>query len=59
MKTGIISKIIEVISKASGIEISQDAIDRSFLELGLDSLILTQLAILCKKNLIYPLRLGS
>lgn len=55
MKTGVIGKIIEVISKASGIEVGLDAIDRSFLELGLDSLILTQLAILCKKEFDLPI----
>lgn len=46
----LIAKIKEVLERASGIDISQVALDKSFIEIGLDSLALTQVAILLKKH---------
>ncbi len=46
----ILQKISEIIENASGIELEAQEYDRSFLELGLDSLILTQIALTCKRE---------
>jgi len=46
----ILDKISEIISKISGIEIESGETEYSFLELGLDSLVLTQMATTCKKE---------
>lgn len=49
-RESLITKIKEVIERASGIEVSQVAMDKSFIEIGLDSLALTQVALLLKKR---------
>jgi acyl transferase domain-containing protein len=46
----ILQKVSEIISKTSGIELEDEDTSYSFLELGLDSLILTQLASTCKNE---------
>ena len=51
MRTNVLlQKIAEIVTNASGLELAAAAADRSFLELGLDSLILTQVALTCKKE---------
>ncbi|WP_197413385.1 polyketide synthase [Flavobacterium sp. TAB 87] len=54
-KTTILSKISSIINETSGIEYSTDASLKSFLDLGLDSLTLTQLAISLKKDFKLPI----
>ncbi len=51
----ILNKISELILNASGIEVEHTDMNYSFLELGLDSLILTQIAIACKKAFNSPI----
>lgn len=51
----ILNKISELISNTYGIEIEIADKNLSFLELGLDSLILTQMAITCKKEFKIPI----
>ncbi|MDO6470697.1 non-ribosomal peptide synthetase/type I polyketide synthase [Maribacter sp. 1_MG-2023] len=51
----ILNKISELISNSYGIELEVADKDSSFLELGLDSLILTQMAITCKKEFKIPI----
>ncbi|MCL4119085.1 UNVERIFIED_CONTAM: hypothetical protein GTU68_045234 [Idotea baltica] len=51
----LINKISELIANASGIELESSDNNYSFLELGLDSLILTQIALTCKKEFNLPL----
>jgi glutamate-1-semialdehyde aminotransferase/acyl carrier protein len=51
----IINKISELINNASGIEIEASDANYSFLELGLDSLILTQIALTCKREFNIPI----
>jgi amino acid adenylation domain-containing protein len=51
----ILEKISEIITNASGIEIDSKTYNMSFLELGLDSLILTQIAITCKREFNIPI----
>ncbi|WP_300021541.1 non-ribosomal peptide synthetase/type I polyketide synthase [uncultured Maribacter sp.] len=51
----ILHKISELISNSYGIDIEATDKDSSFLELGLDSLILTQMAITCKKEFKIPI----
>ncbi|UWX56083.1 phosphopantetheine-binding protein [Maribacter litopenaei] len=46
----ILQKISEIISNISGIELEQEDNQYNFLELGLDSLVLTQMATTCKKE---------
>ncbi|MDN3492159.1 polyketide synthase [Winogradskyella bathintestinalis] len=46
----LLEKIAEIIEENSGVEITANQFDQSFLELGLDSLILTQMAISFKKE---------
>ncbi len=50
----ILQKISDIIAKTSGIEIESSDTDYSFLELGLDSLALTQMATTCKKDFEIP-----
>ena len=49
-KTTILGKISSIVSQTSGIDYPKDAYSESFLNLGLDSLTLTQLAIRLKKD---------
>lgn len=51
----ILKKISELIANASGIELEDADFNYSFLELGLDSLILTQIALTCKKEFNIPI----
>ncbi|MEP2281001.1 amino acid adenylation domain-containing protein [Maribacter sp.] len=51
----ILNKISELISNSYGIDLEVTDKDSSFLELGLDSLILTQMAITCKKEFKIPI----
>lgn len=53
-KTTILNKIATIVSQTSGIEYTIDASSHSFLDLGLDSLTLTQLAISLKKDFKLP-----
>ena len=53
-KTTILNKIATIVSQTSGIEYAIDASSHSFLDLGLDSLTLTQLAISLKKDFKLP-----
>lgn len=48
-------KISEIIINTSGIELEAADFDRNFLEIGLDSLILTQLALTIKKEFNVPI----
>lgn len=54
-KPVILKKISEIIEDNSGIEIEASAFDKSFLELGLDSLVLTQMAINLKNEFNIPI----
>ncbi len=54
-KTTILTKISSIVSQTSGIEYAADAFSHSFLDLGLDSLTLTQLAIRLKKDFKLPI----
>ncbi|GAA4819475.1 amino acid adenylation domain-containing protein [Litoribaculum gwangyangense] len=54
-KPFILKKISELISNSSGIEVEASEANYSFLELGLDSLVLTQIAITCKKEFKIPI----
>ncbi|NDP28087.1 MAG: amino acid adenylation domain-containing protein, partial [Flavobacterium sp.] len=49
-KTTILSKISSIVSQTSGIDYPDNAFSESFLDLGLDSLTLTQLALRLKKD---------
>lgn len=49
-KTILLNKISEIIEDNSGIEIESNSYNQSFLELGLDSLVLTQMAISFKNE---------
>ena len=51
----LLKKISEVVDDTSGIVLEASDYDRNFIELGLDSLILTQLAITCKKEFNIPI----
>lgn len=51
----ILNKISELVSNNYGIEIEADDKNLSFLEIGLDSLILTQMAITCKREFKIPI----
>ena len=51
----ILNKISELVSNNYGIEIEANDKNLSFLELGLDSLILTQMAITCKREFKIPI----
>jgi acyl transferase domain-containing protein len=54
-KTTILNKISSIVSQTSGIDYPNDASSQSFLELGLDSLTLTQLATKLKKDFKLPI----
>jgi len=54
-KTSILNKIFSIVSQTSGIDYPNDASSQSFLDLGLDSLTLTQLAIKLKKDFKLPI----
>ncbi|WP_394749355.1 amino acid adenylation domain-containing protein [Spongiimicrobium salis] len=54
-KTIILQKISEIIMDTSGIELEATDYDYSFLELGLDSLVLTQMSITCKNEFGIPI----
>ena len=54
-KAVILQKISEIIDDASGIDVEGEEYKSSFLELGLDSLILTQFALTCKKEFGIPI----
>ena len=49
-KEAILDKISDIILNTSGIELETSDYDYSFIELGLDSLVLTQMAITCKNE---------
>ncbi|SDI53508.1 type I polyketide synthase [Winogradskyella thalassocola] len=51
----ILNKISEIIEENSGVEIDANDFNLSFLELGLDSLVLTQMAITFKKEFDTPI----
>ncbi|GAB1858556.1 hypothetical protein MHTCC0001_33950 [Flavobacteriaceae bacterium MHTCC 0001] len=51
----ILNKISELIIDSSGIELEDSDMNHTFLELGLDSLILTQIALTCKKEFKIPI----
>ncbi len=53
-KALILRKISEIISNTSGIDLETSDYGHSFLQLGLDSLILTQMALTCKKEFDLP-----
>ena len=54
-KTTILNKISSIVNQTSGIDFPADAFSQSFLDLGLDSLLLTQLAIRLKKDFELPI----
>jgi amino acid adenylation domain-containing protein len=54
-KKTILEKISEIIMNTSGMELESSEYDISFLELGLDSLVLTQMAITCKNEFNTPI----
>ncbi|KJD32012.1 hypothetical protein PW52_16000 [Tamlana sedimentorum] len=54
-KPALLNKISEIITNSSGIEIESTDYNYSFLELGLDSLILTQIALTCKNEFNIPI----
>ncbi len=54
-KTTILSNISSIVSETSGIDYPNNASSQSFLDLGLDSLTLTQLAIRLKKDFKLPI----
>lgn len=54
-KVSILFKISEIIKNASGISYETDAVSNTFLELGLDSLSLTQLSARLKKEFNLPI----
>lgn len=54
-KNNLTSKIKQVLEDASGIEMNHVGADRNFLEIGLDSLLLTQVAISLKKEFKLPI----
>ncbi len=51
----ILNKISELINTSSGIEMEDSDAHLNFMELGLDSLILTQIALTCKKEFNLPI----
>ncbi|WP_234737001.1 polyketide synthase [Tellurirhabdus bombi] len=54
-KGNLINKIKEILENASGIEMDRVTPDMSFLEIGLDSLLITQLALTFKKEFGLPI----
>jgi len=53
-KTLLINQIKEILENASGIELADAPSDMSFIEMGLDSLLLTQVALILKKQFTVP-----
>ncbi|WOD44519.1 polyketide synthase [Hwangdonia lutea] len=53
--TTILEKISDIVLNTSGVEIESSEYNHSFLELGLDSLVLTQMAITCKNEFNTPI----
>lgn len=53
--TTLLEKISEIVLNTSGMELNASEYDHSFLELGLDSLVLTQMAITCKNEFNTPI----
>jgi acyl transferase domain-containing protein len=51
----LLKKISEIIMKISGIELEDSDFNRNFLEFGIDSLILTQMALILKKEFDVPI----
>ncbi|MGC6431608.1 MAG: amino acid adenylation domain-containing protein [Jejuia sp.] len=51
----LLQKISEIILNSSGIQLEETDYSYSFIELGLDSLILTQIALTCKKEFNQPI----
>lgn len=54
-KETILEKVSEIVLNTSGMELEPSEYDYSFLELGLDSLVLTQMAITCKNEFKIPI----
>ena len=54
-KTTLLEKIADIVMNTSGMELESSEHDYSFLELGLDSLVLTQMAITCKNEFKTPI----
>ncbi len=54
-KTTLLEKISDIVMNTSGMELESSEYDYSFLELGLDSLVLTQMAITCKNEFKTPI----
>lgn len=54
-KVKILEKISDIILNTSGIELESSEYEHNFLELGLDSLVLTQMAISCKNEFKTPI----
>ncbi|WP_027126989.1 type I polyketide synthase [Gelidibacter mesophilus] len=54
-KTTLLEKISDIILNTSGIELEASEYDHNFLELGLDSLVLTQMAITCRNDFNTPI----
>lgn len=54
-KSQLITQIRQILEQASGIDMSMAAAGASFIELGLDSLLLTQVALLVKKQFSLPI----
>ncbi len=51
----LLAKVKAIVEDASGFELADAAPDQTFIELGLDSLLLTQIAIMLKKEFSLPL----
>lgn len=54
-KTTILQKISDIVLNTSGMALEPTEYDHNFLELGLDSLVLTQMAITCKNEFNVPI----
>ena len=54
-KNIILEKISDIVMNTSGMELESSEHDHNFLELGLDSLVLTQMAITCKNEFKIPI----
>jgi len=54
-KQNLINQVKEILENASGIEMNDVTLDMTFIEIGLDSLLLTQIAIILKKQFSLPI----
>ncbi|OBX24917.1 amino acid adenylation domain-containing protein [Gelidibacter algens] len=54
-KAILLEKISDIVMNTSGMELESSEHDQNFLELGLDSLVLTQMAITCKNEFKIPI----